>query len=61
MEAKEYLPRAPSKKADWVKAGNKKSACFSAKIGGAHQGILLPQKSSMFSITALGGFGKIEG
>ena len=61
MEAKEYLPRAPSKKADWGGKGNKKFACFSAKKGGAHQGILLPQKSSMFSFTGLGGFGKIEG
>ena len=28
--AKERFPRAPSEKVDWVKAGNKESACFSA-------------------------------
>ena len=30
LEAKEWFPRTPSKKAVWVRAGNKKSKRFSA-------------------------------
>ena len=40
LEAKEWFPQTLSKKTDWVKAGSKKSDCFSAsKRGGAHQSV----------------------
>ena len=51
LEAKEWFPQTLSKKTDWVKAGSKKSDCFSAGKGGALAKTVfpLPQPQSAFS------------
>ena len=48
LEAKEWFPQTLSKKTDWVKAGSKKSDCFSAgKRGGARQNCFPPSAASI--------------
>ena len=51
LEAKEWFPRAPSKKADWIRAGIKKAARFSAGKAGRRKGKPSPQTGRMLLLS----------